>query len=142
VGVIIADQYNGKDVNKVLNFLEEKGMQPEVISTKLGLVKGSDGSELEVDHTFLTCDSVLFDALYVVGGKESDRKFDRETTYFVEEAFDHFKPIGATHDGAKWLKKLEISDSPGVVAGEDMKEFASSFIEAISAHRHWNREKL
>ncbi|MCA1321499.1 catalase [Bacillus tianshenii] len=142
VGVIIADQYNGSEVKTVLDTLKEQGVQAEVISAKLGVVKGSDGSELEVDHTFLTCDSVLFDALYLVGGKETDKQFDREATYFAEEAFDHFKPIGATHEGVKWLQKLEISDSPGVVAGEDMKQFSASFIEAISAHRHWNREQL
>ncbi len=140
VGVIISNDFNGKEVSSVLESLKEKGMKPEIISAKLGKVTGVGGVEIEVDHTFLTCDSVLFDALYVVGGKDVDKKFDRETTYFVEEAYDHFKPIGATHEGKQWLEKLEITNAPGVVSGEEADGFVNSFVEAVSAHRHWNRE--
>ncbi|WP_226681779.1 catalase [Sutcliffiella horikoshii] len=142
VGVIISNDFQGKEVASVLESLKGQGMQPELISAKLGMVKGSGGVELEVDHTFLTCDSVLFDALYVVGGKNVDKKFDRETTYFVEEAYDHFKPIGATHDGKQWLEKLEISGAPGVVLADEASQFVSRFVDAVSAHRHWNREEI
>ncbi|MGD6776098.1 catalase [Sutcliffiella horikoshii] len=142
VGVIISNDFQGKEVASILESLKGQGMQPELISAKLGKVKGSGGVELEVDHTFLTCDSVLFDALYVVGGKEVDRKFDRETTYFVEEAYDHFKPIGATHDGKQWLEKLEVSGAPGVVLTDEVDQFVSGFVDAVSAHRHWEREEI
>lgn len=142
VGVIISNDFEGKEVASVLEHLKAEGMQPELISAKLGVVKGSGGVELEVDHTFLTCDSVLFDALYVVGGKEVDKKFDRETTYFVEEAYGHFKPIGATHDGKQWLEKLEVSGAPGVVLGDETDQFVKGFVDAVSAHRHWNREEI
>ncbi|NLP49697.1 catalase [Bacillus sp. RO1] len=142
VGVIISNDFQGKEVASVLKSLKAEGILPELISAKLGKVKGSGGVELEVDHTFLTCDSVLFDALYVVGGKNVDNKFDRETTYFVEEAYDHFKPIGATHDGKQWLEKLEISGAPGVVLGDEADQFVTGFVDAVSAHRHWNREEI
>ncbi|NMH72089.1 catalase [Bacillus sp. RO2] len=142
VGVIISNDFQGKEVASVLESLKAEGMQPELISAKLGPVTGSGGVELEVDHTFLTCDSVLFDALYVVGGKEVDKKFDRETTYFVEEAYDHFKPIGATQDGKQWLEKLEISGAPGVVFADEADQFVSGFVDAVSAHRHWDREEI
>ncbi|WP_404446435.1 catalase [Sutcliffiella horikoshii] len=142
VGVILSNDFHGKEVASVLESLKSEGMQPELISAKLGKVTGSGGVELEVDHTFLTCDSVLFDALYLVGGKDVDKKFDRETTYFVEEAFDHFKPIGATHDGKQWLEKLEISGAPGVVSGDETDQFVTGFVDAVAAHRHWNREEI
>ncbi|WP_223703056.1 catalase [Sutcliffiella deserti] len=140
VGVIMADGFDDKEVKVVMDKLKSEGMQPEIISSKLGMIKGSEGNELEADHTFLTCDSVLFDAFYVVGGKDISKKFKRETTYFIEEAFDHFKPIGATHDGVEWLKDLAIMESPGVVSGKDMDKFATEFVKAVSAHRHWERE--
>lgn len=34
----------------------------------------------------------------------------------------------------------QAGNSPGVVKENDMKAFVTKFIEAISAHRHWNRQ--
>jgi catalase len=140
VGVIVSNQFDGPEVSTVIDNLKEEGLQPEIISNRLGVLKGVDGKELEVDHTFLTCDSVLFDSLYVAGGKVVDKKFKDDTVYFVKEAFAHFKPIGATHEGAQLLEEIGVNNASGVVTGEDMKTFTSEFINAVSAHRHWNRE--
>ncbi|QFT91046.1 Catalase HPII [Bacillus sp. THAF10] len=140
VGVIIANEYNCKEVSPILEGLKAEGLQPELISSKLGTVTGIGGMELEVDHTFLTCDSVLFDALYVVGGKATDKKFDRETTYFVQEAFDHYKPIGATHDGVQWLENLELQGAAGVITEDTTEGFVPKFSEAVAAHRFWSRD--
>ncbi|MEL3974017.1 catalase [Rossellomorea oryzaecorticis] len=140
VGVIVSNQFDGADVSAVIDNLKEEGLKPEIISNKLGVLKGVDGKELEVDHTFLTCDSVLFDSLYVAGGKVIDKKFKDDTVYFVKEAFAHFKPIGATHEGAHLLEEIGVNNASGVVTGEDMNTFTSQFINAVSAHRHWDRE--
>ncbi|WLR52059.1 catalase [Bacillus tianshenii] len=140
VGVIIGNDFNGEDVTQVLAALKAEGVNPEVVSDELGTLKASNGAELEVDHTFLTGESVLFDALYVVGDKEQSKKFKHDAFYFINEAFSHFKPIGATHEGKAWLEEAGISNSPGVVQGEDMKDFALKFTEAIAEHRHWERQ--
>ncbi|MFY4775736.1 catalase [Metabacillus sp. RGM 3146] len=138
VGVILGDGFDGKEVSGVLDALKAKGLQPEIVSSKLGKLKGSDSTELKADHTFLTCDSVLFDALYVAGGSDLSKKFQQETAYFVQEAFSHFKPIGATGEGEKFVKNYE--GSAGVVIGDDAKSFADSFIQAVAEHRHWDRQ--
>ncbi|MCF6409891.1 catalase [Pseudalkalibacillus salsuginis] len=140
VAVIIAADFNSKGVTSVLDELKEKGVQPEIVSNKLGEVYTSDGKTLEVDHTFLTAESVLFDAVYAVGGNEGDKKFYNDTAYFISEAFNHFKPIGATHEGTEWIKKLGLDKSPGVVIGDNINEFTNQFVEAIAVHRHWDRE--
>ncbi|MGD7044424.1 catalase [Jeotgalibacillus proteolyticus] len=140
VGVVLSDGYNGAQVKEVLEVLTAKGIQTELISDKLGKRKGIDGTELEIDHTFLTADSVLFDALYAVGGQDLSKKFVKDTSYFLNEAFMHFKPIGATHEGKKWLEANGILNSAGVVYSEDMSDFANEFVEAVAAHRHWDRE--
>ncbi len=140
VAVIIADDFNSKEVTSVLDELKEKGVQPEILSNKLGEVKASDGKTLEVDYTFLTADSVLFDAVYAVGGNEEDKKFYNDPAYFISEAFNHFKPIGVTHEGTEWIKKLGFDKSSGVVIGDNINEFSNQFTEAIAAHRHWERE--
>ncbi|MED3977801.1 catalase [Priestia megaterium] len=140
VAVLVADDFSS-DLPQVLNSLKQQGIQPEIVSTTLQSVKGTDGSELEVQHTFLTSDSVLFDAVYVVGSSSADEKFRKEALTFAQEAFEHFKPIGATDEGVKWLKAAGLDSSPGVVTGETTR-FTDEFVEAISAHRHWNRHVI
>ncbi|SDN98436.1 catalase [Alkalicoccus daliensis] len=140
VVVIIGQNYSGAEVNYVLKELKKKGVQPEILSNKKGMLQGSDGSELEVDHTFLTADSVLFDAVYAVGGSEEDKKFFKQAALFIHEAYSHFKPIGATQEGRPLLHLDEMEDAPGVIYGGEIEEFTDRFIEAIAAHRFWERE--
>ncbi|ALC80272.1 MULTISPECIES: catalase [Bacillus] len=139
VSVIIANDFNGPEVSSILDSLKAEGIQPEIISEKLGIVKGSDNSELEAAHTFLTADSVLFDAIYAAGGIAKNKAFYQDASSFINEAFLHFKPIGVTHEGKTWIKK-EVENSKGVVVGENSSGFAEEFIEAITAHRFWDRQ--
>ncbi len=141
VGVIIGPDFNGEDVINVCHALKAEGIQVEVISDKFGIQKGLDGIELNVDHTFLTSDSVQFDAIYAAGGKGVSKTFKEEAAYFIKEAFSHFKAIGATSEGIGWLQENVMTNSPGVIIEkENMKIFAQNFIQAVSAHRHWNRQ--
>ncbi|PLT35994.1 catalase [Bacillus sp. V5-8f] len=140
VGVIIDNGFNSAEVMSILTGLQAEGIQPEVVSEKLGTVTGSDGTELAIDHTFLTADPVLFDALYVVGGSGESKQFDNHTMYFIKEAFSHFKPIGASHMGMNLLEKGGMAGSPGIVLGEEIQDFIQTFVQAIATHRHWDRQ--
>lgn len=140
LAVIIGQQFDGIEVTSVLNALTKDGVQAEIISDKLGTVHGSNGTELEVDHTFLTADSVLFDAVYAVGGSNEDKAFYKKAALFIYEAYSHYKPIGATAEGIKLLQIEGMENDPGVIYGGDPNSFASKFIEAIAAHRFWGRE--
>ncbi len=142
VGVIVGEGYKGSEVKDVIKALEEANMHPEIISHQLGTIKGSDGEELEADHTFLTGESVLFDALYLVGRPQMDQDFEQYALYFAKEAFAHYKPIGGTHDGIKLLKKVDIDNAAGVITNDDLMTFTKDFIVAIAEHRHWNREMV
>jgi catalase len=66
--------------------------------------------------------------------------FNQNGAYFINEAFSYFKPIGASHEGKKWLLAWKWMNSPGVVVGDDMREFAQNFVKSISSHRHWDRQ--
>ncbi|MFC4389066.1 catalase [Gracilibacillus marinus] len=140
LAVIIGQQFDGIEVTSVLNALTKDGVQAEIISDKLGTVHGSNGTELEVDHTFLTADSVLFDAVYAVGGSNEDKAFYKKAALFIYEAYSHYKPIGATAEGIKLLQIEGMENDPGVIYGGDSISFPSKFIEAIAAHRFWGRE--
>ncbi|WP_203338952.1 catalase [Planococcus beijingensis] len=140
VGVLIDNGFNEEEVLNVLKELQAKGVQYEVVSEMQGELKGTGGKGITADHTFNTTDPVLYDAIYAVGGPDVSRKFAKEAARYIGEAFDHYKPIGATHDGQQWLEAAHIENQPGVVAATAGSEFASSFLEAITAHRHWDRQ--
>ncbi|PWU69778.1 catalase [Gracilibacillus dipsosauri] len=142
VAVIVGKGFNGAELQTVVNTLKREGIHAEILSNTLGTVKGSDGVELAVDQTFLTADSVLFDAVYAVTGSEEDKSFYKKAVLFVYEAFSHFKPIGATQEGQKLLEVDEMKHSPGVIIEDEPQEFANQFIDAIASHRFWNRKVL
>lgn len=138
VGVIAGGNFDGAEAMSVLNALIAEGAQVEFISEKLGVLRGSADTECEITHTFLTADSVLFDAIYALGGEFLADSSNMKAAYFIQEAYSHYKPIGASAEGLKWLEP-QMENSPGVITGKSGSEFAASFIEAIAAHRHWER---
>ncbi|WP_033543971.1 catalase [Planococcus sp. CAU13] len=140
VGILLGPDFDGNDLEKVLSDFEEKGVKYEIISEMQGLLIGADGTEKKVDHTFTTTDPVLYDAIYAIGGKVINRKFAKEGARYIAEAFDHYKPIGATHEGVKWLRNSPMSKQPGVIIGEDLEQFTDDFLAAIREHRHWERD--
>ncbi|MGG0787487.1 catalase [Peribacillus simplex] len=143
VAILAADGFNGSEVNQVLESFKSAGITAEIISHNRGVITSSEGQQVEVNQTFLTADSVLFDAVYVAGGQESvdALKASKEPIYFVDEAYNHFKAIGAGKEGAEILSKAGIvSNDPasGIVAVTDNNS-GTAFIEAIAKHRHWSR---
>ena len=140
VAVILTNGFDGRDVKFVLDSLKSQGIQVEIISEQLGKVTGTGGVELDVNHTFLTTKSVLFEAVYMVRGSWKSKSFNVQAAHFIFEAFSHYKSIGATHEGKKWLEVNNIGDAAGVVMSDDMEWFAKEFIKAVSVHRHWERQ--
>ena len=140
VGVILYNGFNDSEVKEILQGLNLAGIAYETISDKQGVVTGINSIDITVDQTFSTTDPVLYDAIYIVGGENVDNTFYRNTNYFVKEAYKHYKPIGATHDGLGWLEENNMLGSPGVVFAENNKEFTEKFTQAIAQHRHWKRK--
>lgn len=140
VGVLLDHGFDGKETLAVLNELETNKMKYEIISENQGTVTGADGTELEAAHNFSTTDAVLYDALYAVGGPDVSKAFAKNAAKYIGEAFDHYKAIGATEEGAKWLEAADMLNQPGIVTGKGNADFTKQFIEAVTAHRHWNRE--
>lgn len=139
VAVIITNGFNDAEVSYVLNGLEAAGIQPEIISENLGEIVGAGGTKLKVDHTLLTVESVLFDAVYIVRGSRVSSSFNKKAAYFIDQAFNHYKPIGATGEGKEWLIINDFNGQPGVVMSDNITEFVPEFIDAIANHRFWDR---
>jgi catalase len=157
VAVLAADGVDQESLAPVLEALDEAGARPLVVSAELGQLNGA-GEPLEVDKTFATAGSVMFDAVLVAGGDESvaTLKEEGDALHFVNEAFKHAKPLAAMGAGIELLRAAslpdlelagaedEVIDDRGVVtAGSDadLTSFGWKVLEALSVHRHWEREK-
>lgn len=112
-------------------------MYIEVISDKLGILKGDDDTEIIVDKGFVSTYSVLYDALYVVGGTSKNIPFDTDVMNFMHETYKFYKPIGIATTGMSYFS--EELDGPGVVIAKDNHDFKESFLEAVATRRFWDR---
>jgi catalase len=156
VAILAADGVDSTQLATLRLALDAMNVSTEIVSKFGGIIKTADGAKIEVDKTFLTTASVLYDAIYVPGGAASIAalKAHGEVLNFIQEAFKHFKPIAASGEGVDLLMQAELkgidptqingttSIQLGVVASRDtskMGAFAKAFIDAIKEHRYWTR---
>lgn len=139
IGVIIADGFEDDEVTNHLDAFKENKMQYEIIGENQRPLKGANGTQLEVDHTFDTTDAVLYDALYIVGGPNLSNTFNKETKKFIQKTYDHYKTLGASQHGRDFLNKAELLNQPGVLSA-DRADFVQAFTDAVATYRHFTRE--
>ena len=148
VAIVCAD---GVDEQVVLNLkmaLLKEDAKGCIIAPYHGIVKTDKGGEMAVDFTFLTCSSVLFDAVYIPGGQGlNELSQDADVMDFLNDAYRHCKIIGVQGQGIELLSGTAFADKidngdEGIVAEEDNNspEFAGNFITAMASHRFWARE--
>jgi catalase len=156
VAILAADGVDGAQLATLKHALSAMSVSAEIVSVMGGSISSADGGSIEVDKTFLTAASVLYDAVYVPGGAKSIEalKAHGEALAFIHEAFKHFKPIAGSGEGVDLLMQADlkgidasqvngkISTQLGVIASRNVSEmggFATAFIDAIKEHRFWMR---
>ena len=153
VAILAADGVDASQITAIKQALKAVDAKAEIVAKFMGTIKAADGQELEVDKTFLTGASVMFDAIYVPGGAQSidALKTNGEAMDFINEAFKHCKAIAATGEGVDLLKASEVQKVMGssmqadqaIITDQksDAKKIAKLFVEAIAQHRNWARQK-
>ncbi|NMB34449.1 MAG: catalase [Clostridium sp.] len=140
VGVLIGNEFNDREVLDLLRTFKKCGIFVDVISQRLGNLVGMRGATIAVNRAFVSTYSVLYDTLYVVGGKvKNQEKFDYDVVNFVNEAYKHYKPIGVATTGKSYIHPSKGSNLAGVIFAQDNPNFESEFINAIAQQRFWNR---
>jgi len=149
---------NGVDENSLTSMktaLEAEGAKTKIVSTKLGIIKGTKGKEIKVEQSFLNTASVLFDAVYIPSGAKSVNTLiaEPDAIHFVNEAYKHCKAIAANGDGVNFLNqtfagsrntdadKKDKNQNTKTDSGIIINQPAKDFIKAIAQHRFWEREK-
>ena len=158
VAVVLADGFDAATVGPVRKALESAGGVVKVVAPRLGNIKATDGSTVLADMSLLTGSSVVFDAVYLAGGKASAGMLapDPRALEFIGEAYKHCKAICAVGEGVDLYAaakpsysdlgrpvegaKLVVEEGIVLTRGPATKAATAAFIEAIAAHRHWARE--
>lgn len=140
VAVIIAEGFDYNQVDAVIKALQAEGAQAAIISDKIGMITSLNGIQMEAAKSFITDSSVIFDAVYIDGGKNADACFIMEACKFIKEAFMHYKPIAGTNEGKTWIENEKMGNSLGVFLGyAGNHEFIGHFIQGVASHRFWDR---
>lgn len=145
IAFLIANGADAEELNTVKEALEAAGAVVDVIAPRVGKIPLSN-AEIEAKHSFLTASSVLFDAVFIPGGKSSIEalKAEPDALLFVNEAFRHCKAIALSGGAKNFLAATALANAkedPGLIVQKgNLGAFAESFIKAISQHRVWERE--
>jgi len=159
VAILATDGFYYSSLMEMMELLQAAGINPEIIATRLGIIKSTSGEEIMVDKSLLTSASVFYDAVYVPAGPNSVGALAAEgnAVHFLNEAYRHCKPIACDKDAVALLEhtyfsyllpRREDSDKayneipdPGVLVNADRAVLAEQFVRAIAMHRFWEREK-
>lgn len=159
IAILAADGVDHTALVQMQTALQEAGAHTHIVSKELGVITSADGQDVEVDKSFLTVASVMYDAVFIPGGQQSIEALMRQgdAIHFVNEAFKHCKPIAATDAGVDMLLAADMREvavasarsksklcveQHGVVTSRNASAMDASiqqFIEAIGQHRHWER---
>jgi catalase len=160
VAILVGEGVDGTQLEAVRSALLMAGGTAETIGEVMGPVKAADGSSVEVQRAGSAVGSVLYDAVFVPGGKHIQKLLQNgDALHFVNEAYKHGKPIGVLGEGVQLLERASIPRvsadgvnpqaaerlDAGIIAvteGSAAKAFAETFIRAIAQHRFPLRPNL
>jgi catalase len=124
---------------------------PRYVGARLGTVQTVSGDALEVEVTFETMPSVLFDAMVVPGGKAAVETLGNvgQAVEFIKDQYRHAKPILAIGEGADLVENACAPSvlpsgqrDPGMLIGRQAtaSDLIPDFIAATGKHRHFERQ--
>jgi catalase len=151
VAIFVADGVDGDAAAAVHGRLLKEGAVPRYIGARLGTVTAANGDKLEVELTFETMPSVLFDAAVVPGGKAAIETLGNvgQVAEFIKDQYRHAKPILALGEGADLVENvgaLSVLPSgrpdPGMLIDRKGKagDQLPAFIAALGRHRAFERQ--
>ncbi|MBV8758415.1 MAG: catalase [Deltaproteobacteria bacterium] len=151
VAIFVADGVDGEAAEAIHSALTELGAVPRYVGPRLGRVQTEQGDAIEVEVTFETMPSVLFDAAAVPDGRRASKLLANvgHALEFLKDQYRHAKPILALGAGADLVENAGVSamlptgePDPGMVVSRDGEaaDILPAFIQAIARHRHHERE--
>lgn len=142
VGVVIAADFPAEEVKQVLRRFDENQVFYDIISDNLGEITSYGGTTVNANQTFTTTYPVLYDSIYLVGGKmRNPQLLKQEMEKYFKSAYQFFKPIGIATGGEKYFTApAESNNLKGVVFARGNRQFVHDFLQAIAKQRFWDRK--
>lgn len=129
-------------VDKVKNALEKEGAEAVLIAPKVGVFKFAEGGETNIQHTYDTEASVLYDAVYTPGGNPTAKLLKNADYFaFINEAYRHCKVIAFANGNEALMEKSFVEKDRGVVVEWQHNDWINEMISVMKSHRIWEREE-
>jgi len=151
VAILVADGVDGDAARMLHAGLLEQAAVPRYVGARLGAVQTEQGDSIEVEVTFETTPSVLFDAVAVPGGRLAIDALSNigHAVEFLKDQYRHAKPILALGAGTVLIENAGVAATlpsgkpdPGVLTAREgaVTKVLPAFVKAIGRHRHHERE--
>ena len=158
IAALLAEGFDEDALAALKKAAQSVGAQVVTVSKALGELKGARGKTVSVEKSYMTTGSIMFDGVFVPGGASAAAalKGQGNAVHFLQEAYRHCKPIGASGEGVEVLEATAIrgpayatqgrgvrSDQGVVTArGGPPQDLAAQFLNALAQHRYWDRANL
>jgi catalase len=150
VAILVAAGVAVGEIQAMKAALAGEAASCEVVGPHLGPIDGVGGF-ICASKTFANSSSVLFDAVYVPGGKASVEMLESlpDALRFIDESYKHGKPIAASSEGVELVAVSQLGDlvpdasaaSEGVLLEKDgVAKLTKPFLQAIANHRFHGRQ--
>jgi catalase len=131
--------------------LAGQGAVPRFVGIKLGQVESAGGQPIDVEVSMETAPSVLWDAMVLPDGEAAVDSLSQSghAIEFLKDQYRHCKPILVLGAASSLLDEAGIPATlpsgvtdPGLlqVGSADIQAALNAFVEAITKHRHFQRE--
>jgi catalase len=149
VAIVVADGVAGEPLMALSRQLAAQGAVPRFLGSRLGRVKTSEGTTIEIDATLENMPSVLFDAVVFGdgGAPATALAADGRALEFLKDQYRHCKPILALGAASGLMAKAGIPQAlpsgkpdPGLILGDGNDNTFTAFTTALASHRVFARE--
>ncbi|MWB93922.1 catalase [Flavobacterium sp. GA093] len=148
IAFLCADGVSAASVDNMKNALKQAGAKAIIIAPHLGTIVAEEGTEIVVDQSYLIASSVLFDGVFVPGGKGIlSLKNLKEVKEFLTDSYAHCKFIAGEGEGSEIIMLIErkedkVNKDSGILLSDKFADenLAGAFIHALGDHRYWERE--
>jgi catalase len=127
VALLVCDSVDGSSLHEVKKALIAEGAVAKFVGASLGNVATRDGKPIEVEVTFETTASVLWDAVVLPAGADAQATLsaNEHVLEFVKEQYRHCKLIVALGEATTLLAAVamratleELKSDPGIILAE------------------------
>ena len=150
VALIVAENVDAGPLIILRDAIAAAGGVAKFVGTHVGKIVCAGNVIVDADASLENSPSVLFDAIVLPGGPDlNDLARDAHVVEHIKDAYRHCKTILAFGDGRRFIDDAGASPTlpngdqdPGIILAKagDAANAADRFIEALSRHRHYERD--